>query len=287
MELQLKYKNDDRVLNDPELCEGLRAYIKAMNQEESERALKSVIESPLYDGAKTFLGFGAFKGVKGAGVFARASKLGKGLGNWFKGSGAGKTSDILDGALTKGKIKKYLETVDKLEHGQLITDMRKLGFKYLDDQSAQANIYKFTHPNRRTKDLLSRKEILEKGIKRFEPGSERALRIQSRIDKLDKQIMPALKNSKYMVELHHDGPSGYHMHIIDRHGHIYDKNLNNLTNKYLPETRDRFSQIKANASEEFLIRKTNEKIAKEFPELNHIPIKECKKFFELNLELDK
>lgn len=103
------------------------------------------------------------------------------------------------GKLTKGQIIDYLQNVDKVPLKKLSNDLRKLGFELLEYRP-EKNIYKFSHVKNELRGTGGAKANLE--------------------------------SSKVMVEIHCDAKSGPHMHITDRYGNIYDKNLNNLSAKY-------------------------------------------------------
>jgi hypothetical protein len=95
-----------------------------------------------------------------------------------------------------------LQNVDKIPLKQLTNDLEKLGFELLKVIPEQ-NIYKFSH------------------VKNAIRGTGKA--------------KANLESSKYMVEIHCDAISGPHMHIVDTHGNVYDKNLTNFTAKYRKE----------------------------------------------------
>lgn len=115
----------------------------------------------------------------------------------------------------------------------MVKNLNSLGFKLLKVIPEQ-NIYKFSHVRNDFRGMSA--------------------------------VKANLKSSKLMVEIHWDSVSGPHMHITDRYGNLYDKNLNNLTAKIRRDNPD-WHEDKAKG------------VARKLPEA-HIKIQE---FVELNM----
>ena len=139
------------------------------------------------------------------------------------------------GKLTKDQIVDYLQNVDKVPLEQLIKDMKRIGNTPLKNGVLE----------------LHNPELIEKvGIYKFKYTN-----LKTGTDKI-------------FIEIHKaKGPNDYHhMHITDRFGNLYDKNLNNLTAKLTKENPS------------WHAKKIQDKVEK-LPEA-HIKIRE---FVELNM----
>ena len=108
------------------------------------------------------------------------------------------------GQLTKGQIIEYLQNVDKIPVEQLYKDLQKIGLELYTPP--QDGIYKFIHWRNDMRPLSA-------------------------------SAKPKLENSKFIIEVHKGkGGNDYdHMHITDAKGNVYDKYLNNLTEKLRKE----------------------------------------------------
>lgn len=116
--------------------------------------------------------------------------------------------------LTKGQVVEFLQVVDTMPLEQLTQEFQRFGLELYEPPIE--GIYKLIH---------------------WRTDIRRAHEIKGGKEPIYSYVKPKLENSKFIIEFH-KGKGGMdfdHMHITDRYGNIYDKNLNNLTAKYRKE----------------------------------------------------